>query len=67
MRTFDWIGKKAVVNHHREVPHHLLGCDGGLSVGDQGSGNLLVQADSLLALKVLLLYRPGKTEQSFKC
>ena len=24
MPTLDWIGKKAVVNHHNEVPFHLL-------------------------------------------
>ncbi len=27
MPTLDWIGKKAVLNHHREVPFHLLKCD----------------------------------------
>jgi hypothetical protein len=25
MPTLDWIGKKAVVNHHREVPYRLGG------------------------------------------
>jgi site-specific DNA-methyltransferase (adenine-specific)/adenine-specific DNA-methyltransferase len=24
MPSLDWIGKKAVVNHHKEVPFHLL-------------------------------------------
>jgi adenine-specific DNA-methyltransferase len=24
MPTLNWIGKQAVVNHHREVPFHLL-------------------------------------------
>jgi hypothetical protein len=24
MPKLDWIGKKAVVNHHRDVPFHLL-------------------------------------------
>jgi hypothetical protein len=24
MPTLDWIGKKAVAGHHREVPFHLL-------------------------------------------
>ena len=43
MLTLDWIGKKAVVNHHREVPFHLLKCNDELSVGNPGSGNLLVQ------------------------
>ena len=27
MPTLDWIGKKAVVNHHREVTYRLLKCD----------------------------------------
>jgi hypothetical protein len=24
MPTLDWIGRKAVLNHHREVPYHLV-------------------------------------------
>jgi site-specific DNA-methyltransferase (adenine-specific)/adenine-specific DNA-methyltransferase len=62
MPTLDWIGKKAVVNHHREVPYHLLKCEKGLSVGDPGSGNLLVQGDNLIALKALLPYYAGKVK-----
>lgn len=38
MPSLNWIGKEAVVNHHREVPYHLLRCDEKLSVGDPGSG-----------------------------
>lgn len=45
MPTLDWIGKKAVVNHHKKVPFHLLKCDPDVSVGDPESGNLLVQGD----------------------
>ena len=56
MPTLEWIGKKAVLNHHREVAFRLLKCDSKLSVGDPGSGNLLVQGDNLLALKALLPY-----------
>ena len=52
MPTLNWIGKQAVGNHHKEVPYHLLKCDAKRSVGDPGSGNLLVQGDNLLALKV---------------
>jgi adenine-specific DNA-methyltransferase len=62
MPTLDWIGKKAVVNHHREVPYHLLKCDRELSVGDPGSGNLLVQGDNLLALRALLPYYAGRVK-----
>ena len=62
MPTLDWIGKKAVLNHHREVPYHLLKCDKEHSVGDPGSGNLLVEGDNLLALKALLPYYAGKVK-----
>jgi len=27
MPTLNWIGKEAVLNHHREMPYHLLRCD----------------------------------------
>ena len=62
MPTLDWIGKKAVVNHHRQVPYHLLRCDRKLSVGDPDSGNLLVEGDNLLALKALLPYYAGQVK-----
>jgi len=62
MPTLDWIGKKAVLNHHRQVPYHLLRCDEELSVGGPGSGNLLVQGDNLLALKALLPYYAGQVK-----
>lgn len=62
MPTLDWIGKKAVVNHHREVPYRLLHCDKAKSVGDPDAGNLLVQGDNLEALKGLLPYYAGKVK-----
>lgn len=62
MPTLDWIGKKAVVNHHREVPYRLLHCDKSKSVGDPDAGNLLVQGDNLEALKALLPYYAGKVK-----
>ena len=62
MPTLDWIGKKAVVNHHREVPYHLLQCDPLRSVGEADAGNLLVQGDNLVALKALLPYYAGKVK-----
>jgi len=60
--TLDWIGKKAVVNHHREVPYRLIHCDKDSSVGDPDAGNLLVQGDNLQALKALLPYYAGKVK-----
>lgn len=62
MPTLDWIGKKAVENHHNEVPYRLLRCNPELSVGEPGSGNLLVQGDNLEALKALLPYYGGKVK-----
>lgn len=62
MPTLEWIGKQAVVNHHREVPFRLLQCEPSLSVGDPDSGNLLIQGDNLEALKALLPYYAGKVK-----
>ncbi len=61
MPTLHWIGKDAVVNHHKEVPFHLLRCDSKLSVG-KDEGNLLVQGDNLLALKALLPHYAGQVK-----
>lgn len=62
MPTLDWIGKQAVVNHHREVPYRLVHCDSELSAGDPDAGNLLVQGDNLEALRALLPYYAGKVK-----
>jgi adenine specific DNA methylase Mod len=62
MPTLDWIGKKAVVNHHQDVPYRLIHCDGALSDGDPDAGNLLVEGDNLVALKALLPYYAGKVK-----
>ena len=62
MPTLNWIGKQAVVEHHKQVPFHLLRCDPTLSVGEPGSGNLLVKGDNLLALKALLPYYAGQVK-----
>ncbi|KCZ92204.1 adenine-specific DNA-methyltransferase [Hyphomonas johnsonii MHS-2] len=62
MPTLDWIGKQAVVNHHREVPYRLVHCDSDLSAGDPDAGNLLVQGDNLEALRALLPYYAGKVK-----
>lgn len=62
MPTLDWIGKKAVVNHHQEVPYRLIHCDHALSAGDPDAGNLLIEGDNLVALKALLPYYAGKVK-----
>jgi DNA modification methylase len=60
--TLNWIGKEAVVNHHHQVPFHLLKDVPGLACGDPGSGNLIVQGDNLVALKALLPYYAGQVK-----
>lgn len=37
MPSLGWIGRQAVENYHKEVPFHLLRCNGKLSVGDADS------------------------------
>ena len=62
MPTLNWIGKEAVVNHHHQVPFHLLKDVPSLACGDPGSGNLIVQGDNLIALKALLPYYAGQVK-----
>src|SRR3954471_3531532 len=62
MPTLNWIGKEAVVEHHRRVPLRLLECDRQLSAGDPEAGNLLVQGDNLEALKALLPRYKGQVK-----
>ena len=57
MPTLNWIGKEAVVKHHKDVPFRLLEPVPALSCGpdqDVASSNLIVQGDNLHALKSLL-------------
>lgn len=53
MPTLDWIGKKAVVNHHRDVPYRLIHCDKDKSVADPDAGSLLVQGDGFTGQRVV--------------
>lgn len=61
MPTLQWIGKEAVIRHHRDVPFRLLEPVPELSHGEH-SGNLLVQGDNLDALKALLPRYAGKVK-----
>src|SRR5713226_3353677 len=62
MPTLDWIGKSAVLQHHRTVPYRLIHCDSKLSAGEPDAGNLVVEGDNLAALKALLPYYAGKVK-----
>lgn len=61
MPTLNWIGKDAVIRHHKEVPFRLLEPDGALSHGEP-DGNLIVQGDNLDALKALLPKYGGRVK-----
>jgi site-specific DNA-methyltransferase (adenine-specific)/adenine-specific DNA-methyltransferase len=62
MPVLDWIGKQAVVKHHREVPYRLLEPVPEQSCGDAENSNLIVQGDNLLALKALLPRYAGQAK-----
>lgn len=59
MPTLEWIGKSKVVNHHLDVPYHVLDRkysfdESGQHEEDNGSENMIIHGDNLLALKSLL-------------
>jgi adenine-specific DNA-methyltransferase len=60
--TLNWIGKEAVVNHHHQVPFHLLKDVPDLACGEPGDGNLIVEGDNLVAPKALLPYYAGQVK-----
>jgi site-specific DNA-methyltransferase (adenine-specific)/adenine-specific DNA-methyltransferase len=60
--TLNWIGKDAVVKHHKDVPFRLLEPVPELSCGAADSGNLIVQGDNLHALKALLPRYAGQVK-----
>ena len=62
MPTLNWIGKDAVVKHHKDVPFRLLQPVPDLACGDSASGNLIVQGDNLHALKALLPRYAGQVK-----
>ena len=62
MPTLNWIGKEAVVKHHKDVPFRLLEPVPELSCGDAGTANLIVQGDNLHALKALLPRYAGQVK-----
>ena len=58
MPILDWIGKKSVVTHHRDVPFKFLKRNDSKSMGN--SENLLIEGDNLETLKSLLPYYKGQ-------
>ncbi len=62
MPKLDWIGKAAVIEHHREVPCRALVVDEALSAGDPTAANLLIEGDNLEVLRALLPAYAGKVK-----
>jgi site-specific DNA-methyltransferase (adenine-specific)/adenine-specific DNA-methyltransferase len=60
--TLTWIGKQAVVEHHKRVPLHLLVEEPACGAGDPAAENLLIEGDNLLALKALLPRYAGQVK-----
>ena len=57
MPVLEWIGKSKVVNHHLDVPYCVLDRkysydENGRHEEDNGSENMIIHGDNLLALKV---------------
>ena len=67
MPELEWIGKSKVVNHHLDVPYHVLkrkyvfDASGEHDDGDDG-GNMIIHGDNLLALKSLLPQYEGRVD-----
>ena len=67
MPILQWIGKEKVVNHHLEVPCHVLSRtysfdEEGQKEKDNGSENMVIHGDNLLALKSLLPQYEGRVK-----
>lgn len=65
MPTLEWIGKSKVVNHHLDVPYCVLNRtysydENGQHNEDNGSENMIIHGDNLLALKSLLPQYEGR-------
>lgn len=67
MPVLDWIGKDKVVNHHLDVPYCILDRkysydENGQHEDDNGSENMIIHGDNLLALKSLLPQYEGRVD-----
>ena len=62
MPFLDWVNKNQAKDISREVPYHLLKQEG---IYGDGSENLLIQGDNLLALKALIPFYAGQVKCIF--
>lgn len=67
MSVLDWIEKNKVVNHHFDVPYHVLERqysydENGHHDDDNGIENMIIYGDSLSALNSLLPQYEGNKQ-----
>lgn len=66
MPTLSWLGKKKIVNHHLDVPFHVLDrkykFESTVENENNSSGNRIIHGDNLAVLKSLLLEFEGKVD-----
>ena len=62
MPFLDWVNKNHAKETSREVPYHLLKQE---AVHGDGSENLLIQGDNLLALKAMMPFYAGRVKCIF--
>jgi adenine-specific DNA-methyltransferase len=62
MPFLDWVNKNQAKETSREVPYHLLKQE---ALYGDGSENLLIQGDNLLALKALIPFYAGRVKCIF--
>ncbi len=60
MPVLQWIGKDKVINHHLDVPFHVLNKT--YTFGGEDSANKIIHGDNLLALKSLLPEYEGRVK-----
>ena len=61
MPVLQWIGKDKVINHHLDVPFHVLNRKYSFG-GENSSRNKIIHGDNLLALKSLLPEYEGRVK-----
>lgn len=62
MPILHWLNDEEARKTSSRVPYRLLEADGGLSVGDSDTENMLIQGENLEALKALLPYYAGQVK-----
>ena len=62
MPLLHWLTREADIRAVSRTPYRLLEEDHDLSVGDDDSGNMLIHADNLEALKALLPFYSGRVK-----